>query len=281
MLPWFPLPPLKAPGTESVFLDASPSPPCGWPGALNRHLVSHPMTQVPFAPLVPFYRQPLWAGNEMALGSRPSRTAAGRGGRGSILDALWTREKPWSRSPQKPLFQLWQPTSDHQPGAGTVGTARLFLPVPLARHTYYSLAGSPFFKWNTWQELKMRNILDGPALRSPHSTPFLPQMLLVSYLVFILHIFFFPHGNLILLRWQSPQLKDRIPCPRLEPVLTKGTWTKVVEWEVHRLSFPPQFFLLPAQNEDLMAGAPVAILEHVVRLRVDGAPKWQSRKMEV
>lgn len=137
-------------------------------------------------------RQPLWAGNETALGSRPSRTAAGRGGRGSILDALWTREKPWSRSPQKPLFQLWRPTSDHQPGAGaavgatpgggtpgswwgggswvldqgagrredltrlgrramnggrviepscagTVGTARLFLPVPLARHTYYSL----------------------------------------------------------------------------------------------------------------------------------------------
>ncbi|XP_053070865.1 uncharacterized protein LOC128313992 [Acinonyx jubatus] len=267
MLPWFPLPPLKAPGTESVFLDASPSPPCGWPGAPNRHLVSHPMTQVPFAPLVPFYRQPLWAGNEPALGSRPSRTAAGRGGRGSILDALWTREKPWSQSPQKPLFQLWQPTSDHQPGAGatttgaavgatpgggtpgswwgggswvpdqgagrredmtrlgrramnggrviepscagTVGTAHLFLPVPLARHTYYSLAGSPFFKWNTWQEPKMRNILDGPALRSPHSTPFLPQ------------------------------------------------------------------------NEDLMAGAPVAILEHVVHLRVDGAPKWQSRKMEV
>lgn len=142
-------------------------------------------------------RQPLWAGNETALGSRPSRTAAGRGGRGSILDALWTREKPWSRSPQKPLFQLWRPASDHQPGAGatttgaavgatpgggtpgswwgggswvpdqgagrredvtrlgrramnggrviepscagTVGTARLFLPVPLARHTYYSL----------------------------------------------------------------------------------------------------------------------------------------------
>ncbi|XP_044889574.1 uncharacterized protein LOC109503137 isoform X1 [Felis catus] len=262
MLPWLPLPPLKAPGTESVFLDASPSPPCGWPGARNRHLVSHPMTQVPFAPLVPFYRQPLWAGNETALGSRPSRTAAGRGGRGSILDALWTREKPWSRSPQKPLFQLWRPTSDHQPGAGaavgatpgggtpgswwgggswvldqgagrredltrlgrramnggrviepscagTVGTARLFLPVPLARHTYYSLAGSPFFRWNTWQEPKMRNTLDGPALRSPHSTPFLPQ------------------------------------------------------------------------NEDLMAGAPVAILEHVAHLRVDGAPKWQSRKMEV
>lgn len=50
---------------------------------------------------------------------------------------------------------------------------------------------------------------------------------------------------------------------------------------VHSLSFPPQFFLFPAWNEDLMAGASVAILEHEVTLRVEDALRWQSRKMEV
>lgn len=46
-----------------------------------------------------------------ALGPCLSRTGAGRGGRGSMLDVLWKREEPGCKSPQKRLFQLWWPTS--------------------------------------------------------------------------------------------------------------------------------------------------------------------------
>lgn len=58
--------------------------------------------------------QPLWAGSESpaeALGPCLSGRAAGRGSRGSILDALWKRDEPGCKSPQKLLFQSWWPTS--------------------------------------------------------------------------------------------------------------------------------------------------------------------------
>ena len=131
-------------------------------------------------------------------------------------------------------------TDDLRTGPGSVGpvdgvvTDHSFLPV---RHmdVYFlynltnKIIGKEFFI--ALERVKTpRGSNSSPLPLSPlaDAASFIPR-------IYSPYLFFFPHGNLILLRWQSPQLKDHVPCPRLQPVLTKETWTKVVEWERHAL----------------------------------------------